>query len=82
MRGRITEHHKHKHPDVTDVKPGVLDQGPGEVRAARISAVYRDHLNPVKVHDYVGPAQSLREHILRLSLFPNIYNRSTVVSSD
>ena len=62
------------------VKPGALDQSPEEVRSARISSLHRE--KPVVVKDYIGPAKSLREHILRLSLFPNIHNRTTVKMSD
>ena len=57
-----------------------LDVSPAEARAARISAEFRDR--PAKVKDYIAPANTLREHILRLSLFPNIYNRKTVLRSD
>jgi len=62
------------------VKPGFLDRSPQEVRASRISSLHREKLPAVK--DYIGEAKSLREHILRLSLFPNIHNRSTVRMSD
>lgn len=55
-----------------------LNQSPDQVRASRISAEFRER--PAKVHDYVGEAQSLREHVLRLSLFPNIYNKLSVRS--
>jgi len=58
--------------------PKDLYLSPEEVRAARISAEFRER--PAKVLDCIGEAQSLREHILRLSLFPNIYNKLTVRS--
>ena len=58
--------------------PKDLYLSPDESRAARISAEFRER--PAKVLDCVGEAQSLREHILRLSLFPNIYNKLTVRS--
>lgn len=83
-RGRISSYSPHA-PDVISVAPGVLDQGPSEVRAARISAVFREEKRgPPKIdnRNTVGPASALREHILRASLFPNVFNRSTVVSSD
>lgn len=54
------------------VKPSDLHQSPDEARRARISAEFRER--PAKVHDQVGPARTMREHILRLSLFPNVYN--------
>jgi len=62
------------------VKPGALNQSPEEVRSARISSLHRE--KPPAVKDYIGPAKSLREHILRLSLFPNLANRTTVRMSD
>ena len=83
-RGRISSYSPHK-PDVISVAPGALDQGPGEVRSARISALFREEKKgPPKIdnHNTVGPASALREQILRVSLFPNVFNRSTVVSSD
>ena len=89
-RGRLTGvvHPKHHTPDVIAVKGNPLDQGPLEVRAARISAEYREEkerpaeMAKIDYRDHVGPVKSLREHILRLSLFPNIFNRSTVKASD
>jgi hypothetical protein len=54
------------------VKPEDINQSPSEARRARISAEFRER--PAKVHDQVGPARSMREHILQLSLFPNVYN--------
>jgi hypothetical protein len=54
------------------VKPENLNQSPDEARRARISAEFRER--PAKVHDQVGPARSMREHILQMSLFPNLHN--------
>jgi len=79
-RGRLSAYSPH-HPDVIQVAPE-FNRDPEEVRSSRISALYREAKHPVKVKDIVGPTQSLREAILRVSLFPNIYNRSTVLSSD
>jgi hypothetical protein len=59
-----------------------------EVRSNRISAmkgsahmhkVYTDAQEPKLMKHYTGPARSLREHILKLSLFPNIHNRETML---
>jgi hypothetical protein len=83
-RGRLTSYSPH-HPDVISVPPGALDRSPEEVRAARISALYREEKRgPPKIENRntIGPAASLREMILRSSLFPNIFNRSTIKSSD
>lgn len=83
-RGRLSAYSPHA-PDVISVTPGALDQGPGEVRSARISAVFREEKRgPPKIdnRNTVGPASALREQILKASLFPNVFNRSTVVSSD
>ena len=82
-RGRLSAYSPHT-PDVIPVRGDVLNQDPEAVRASRISAVYREQKNPVKIYNSntVGPTASLREQVLRVSLFPNIYNRSTIVSSD
>ena len=61
---------------IHNVKPDIFNQDPTEVRSARISALHRE--KPVVVKDYVGEAKSLREHILRLSLFPNVANAKTI----
>jgi len=59
-----------------------------EVRSNRISSmkgsaqmhkVYTDAQEPKLMKHYVGPARSLREHILKLSLFPNIHNKETML---
>lgn len=78
-RGRLT-HYKAHTPDVIDVPKDALNVGPFETRASRISAMYREAQKPVVVHDYIGPVQSLREHILKLSLFPNLYNKNEIRS--
>lgn len=81
-------HPKHHNPDVIAVEKDPFGQGPLQVRAARISAEYREEkarpaeMSKIDYRDTVGPAKSLREHVLRMSLFPNIFNRSTVLSSD
>jgi hypothetical protein len=55
-----------------NVKAEDLNQSPYEARRARISAEFRER--PARVHDQVGPARSMREHILQMSLFPNLHN--------
>lgn len=55
------------------VRPEDLNQSPNEARRARISAEFRER--PARVHDQVGPARSMREHILQMSLFPNLHNK-------
>lgn len=67
-----TAHPKMHTSGLINVKPGTLTQSPDEARTARISSVFREK-QPV-VHDYIGPVRSLREHILKLSLFPNGHN--------
>lgn len=78
-RGRHVSFNPNK-ADVIEVKGSPFDQDPGEVRTARISSVFREPVTVV--HNTIGPAKSLREHILRMSLFPNIFNRDTVRMSD
>lgn len=73
-----------KHPrvhtsGVINVKPEDVKQSPEQARTARISSEFRER-TPV-VHDYIGETKSLREHILKMSLFPNLYNRETMKSS-
>jgi hypothetical protein len=73
-----------KHPkvltsSVIPVKPEDIKQSPEQARTARISSEFRER-TPV-VHDYIGETRSLREHILKLSLFPNLYNKETMKSS-
>lgn len=73
-----------KHPKVhtsglINVKPEDVKQSPEDARRARISSEFRER-TPV-VHDYIGETRSLREHVLKLSLFPNMHNRETMKSS-
>lgn len=65
-----------------------LFRSPEDVRSNRISSikssthmhkVYTDAQEPKLMKHYTGPARSLREHILKLSLFPNIHNRETML---
>jgi len=65
-----------------------LFRSPAEVRANRISSMksaaqmhklYTDAQEPKLMKEIVGPARSLREHILRMSLFPNIHNKETML---
>jgi len=81
-RGRISSYSPHT-PDVIPVRGDVLHQDPEAVRAARISAVYREEKHPVKIHNHntVGDASSLREQVLKMSLFPNVFNRSLILKS-
>jgi hypothetical protein len=81
-RGRISSYSPHT-PDVISVSRDMLNQDPTAVRSARISAVYREERRPVKVNrsNTVGDADSLREQVLRMSLFPNVFNRTTILTS-
>ena len=72
--------HSKMHPaGVINVKPEDIKQSPEQARTARISSEFRERM-PV-VHDYIGETKSLREHILKMSLFPNLYNKETMKSS-
>ena len=81
-RGRISSYSPHT-PDVIPVSRDMLRQDPEAVRASRISAVFREERRPVKVdrRNTVGDAASLREQVLKTSLFPNVFNRSNIVLS-
>ena len=51
-----------------------------EVQSAKIQAVYLDKQNvPIRSVYNVGPCHTLRQKIMGLSLFPNIYNRTMLV---
>jgi hypothetical protein len=50
---------------------------PQEAQKEKIRAVYKD--KPYKVHDIVGPKEKLRAKILEMSLFPNVFNRATIM---
>jgi hypothetical protein len=52
-----------------------LDRDPAEAQAARISGLNRVKQAPVP-KGQVAPVASLRERILAMSLFPNLYNRT------
>ena len=67
----------------TPTQTSELFRSPESVRAQRISAMnrsasmhkqYVDAQEPKLMKTRVGPARCLREHILRMSLFPNIHN--------
>lgn len=81
-RGRISSYSPHT-PDVIPVSRDMLRQDPEAVRSARISAVFREQRRPVMIHNSntVGDADSLREQVLKTSLFPNVFNRSNIVLS-
>lgn len=81
-RGRISSYSPHT-PDVIPISRDSLNQDPEAVRAARISAVFREEKRPVKVdrRNTVGEASSLREQVLKMSLFPNVFNRNTILKS-
>lgn len=64
---------------VIPVRPEDIKQSPEEARRARISSEFRER-TPV-VHDYIGPTRTLREHILKMSLFPNLHNHDTMKRS-
>jgi len=49
-----------------------------EANAARIASVYRDRKTLSHPGGY-GETNSLREQILKLSLFPNLYNKSELL---
>jgi hypothetical protein len=49
-----------------------------EAQAARIASVYRERKTLSHPGGY-GEANALREQILKLSLFPNIYNKSELL---
>lgn len=62
-----------------DVKWDLELTDPLEAQKAEIHAIYKTkYEKPVKPS--VGPAHSMREHILAMSLFPNVFNRKMVMT--
>ena len=64
-----------KQPTLLKVSVSPYERDVYEVEAARISALYHDKTEKTAPKATVGPRDSLRKHILSVSLFPNIYNR-------
>ena len=61
--------------------PAMESNESSEVQSAKIQAVYLDKQNvPIRSVYNVGPCHTLRQKIMGLSLFPNIYNRSMLVT--
>lgn len=44
--------------------------------AAHLRKIFLEGKEKQLMKHYVGPTRSLREHILKLSLFPNIHNKA------
>ena len=64
-----------KEPTLLKVNFNPYERDVFQAQAARISAVYHDKTEKEAAKATVGPRDSLRKHILSMSLFPNIYNR-------
>lgn len=82
MSGR-TSNKKVKKGEVIPLHPlpeavrTVLNRTEAEEQAAKISAIYKDkQVMPRK--PMVGNATTMRERILCMSLFPNIYNKQSL----
>ena len=56
------------------VKANPLERDVFLAQAARIKAMYEDKTEKRAMRPTVGPRDSIRERILKVSLFPNIYN--------
>ena len=67
-----------KKPEVVPLKlSDVRETDEYEAEANKIKDVYLD--KPYKPKPgQVGPVKSLREHIMSMSMFPNVYNRASV----
>lgn len=81
MLGRLSDSKRVKKGEVIPLHPlpaetrTVLDRSEAEDQAARIRAVYLDK-KPMPKAPEVGKTTTLRERILSVSLFPNLYNKS------
>ena len=62
---------------VTDKEPSEVEVSRGKGR--KVMKELYEHKTP-KISDYVGKKIALREKILGLSLFPNLYNSKIVMS--
>ena len=60
-----------------DVKWDLELTDPQEARKAKMYAIYKTKDEKPR-KPLVGPAHSMREHILAMSLFPNTYNKEMV----
>ena len=63
-----------KEASLIPVKSSTFERDLFHEQAARISAVYHDKTEQRAPKESVGEKHSLRKKILKLSLFPNIYN--------
>jgi hypothetical protein len=65
---------KAKRGEVVPVGMPEIDKDPATAQSARISAVHK--VKPAAVpQGQVAPVASLRERVLSISLFPNVFNR-------
>jgi|688.fasta_scaffold07436_23 hypothetical protein len=67
-------------PTVIPVTSSPYERDIIKEQAARISAVYHDKTEKKAPKATVGKRDSLRERILSMSLFPNLYNKKFVQS--
>ena len=75
----VEENKKHepiRNPDMTEARANRISS---ERRADYFSRVFKEGKERELMKHYTGPTRSLREHILKMSLFPNIYNHKELL---
>ena len=65
---------------VFPVKLSELERDEAEERRAKISAEYK-RKDPKPKEPNVAPYETMRERILKLSLFPNVFNRRSLLDN-
>jgi hypothetical protein len=60
----------------------ILQEDLAAKQSFQISEAYNQHYATNMPHDMVGEKNAMRRHILSLSLFPNLYNKRFVYSSE
>lgn len=80
MRHSIVEENKKRepirNPDMIEARANRISSERG---AAYFSRVFKEGKERELMKHYTGPTRDLREHILKMSLFPNIYNHKELL---
>ena len=60
----------------------ILEEDVAKKQAFQISEAYKQQYANSMPHDVVGEKNAMRRYILSMSLFPNLYNKRFVYSSE
>jgi hypothetical protein len=75
----VEENKKHepiRNPDMTEARANRISS---EGSSAHFTKVFKEGKERELMKHYTGPTRDLREHILKMSLFPNIYNHKELL---